>query len=103
VPDEIQPTLLDFSWRGIWVDSHAETKHRHIRIDATPESRAETARIANSRDLDVFCDVASGLMGWTISLKINSLRHPKAGCGGRPPHKARTTRRGPITRGSSQS
>lgn len=59
VPDHIELTVFDVSWRGVWADSLSGLNHRYVRIEGFPEGWAEAARIANSLDLDVFCNVKS--------------------------------------------
>lgn len=59
IPDDIELTIIDVSWRGVWADSLSSSKHRHVRIDALPHGWIETARIANSLELDVFCNIMS--------------------------------------------
>jgi hypothetical protein len=59
VPDDIELTVFDVSWRGVWADSLSGLNHRYVRIEGFPEGWAEAAKIANELEVDVFCNIKS--------------------------------------------
>lgn len=57
VPNNIELTIVDVSWRGVWADALAGLVHRYIRLEDSADGALDAAEKVNALDLDVFCNI----------------------------------------------